>query len=1325
MMKPSPSHLLRDRTAKHGAALILILGCLVILAVLLLAFLTRAKTELVSSKMYADNNDVHTLMNTAVNIVMAQIRQATTTTATDCWTSQPGLIRTFTNAGLPDISYKLYSSDTMQVSGALNPATEATALATWSTQPAAYTDLNDPVSGVYPIVDPTLANGSSASSPQGFTITAAPTTSTQTAPMPVKWLYVLQNGNLVAPVASGSGPTATIAGAGSSPIVGRIAFWTDDETCKVNINTASEGGSFNGATTTTTGTNTVSWDVPRFTNVTDQNLAIYQPVENEFQNYPGHPAGVSLSAVFPTMFVSGPANAAFNPFYAIAPRIQNGGSLNGTFDTSAAATPPVVTLDADRLYNSVDELLFNANPVVTNNPPRGGNPVSPLTPLTQTQLEQTKFFLTAHSQAPETTIFGTPKIACWPINSALATAPSTPFASAFDRLIAFCSTANGNPYYFQRQNSEDQNYDYSSIPRNQTLYSYLQTLLGTKVPGFGGNLATKFGADTNQILTEIFDYIRCTNLNDQNLPTADQYAGGTTTHLYGQAEVAPITIGSTRGFGRYLTINEAALWLICTADPYDSVTGTGHPFADGLYHTNNTINLTLSSVLPATTTTISGSTKTTPKQIRIEAALILDPFTPMQGAAPMHPDVEVLVSGLENWTIKGTNDATPIPLQFPSQTLQTYTQDGVFQLGFPPDQLGGMFNYGGYMGATWGLSCRGVRARNGGRLPIDAVTTNNFVSGAKAAASPVQNEQYPFVSEPTTVSVVETQTGTTSTTYTPLTFSGGPIVVTVRQRSTGTVIQTLTLNFPATSVPAPTLNVALMASSPPVEPWTFQAGGCGSVNGFPTTSRLNYSSNGTATGNPNANKTYDVIYSMVGAQSGQTMDPRFIAMTGTLGSGSGTDSTGALFSPHPKYTAGTSAIANSLIGNPSTGMGAFFGSNSGTLANLGGNSYSNGFQPVPKVPYPATVAMANGDWDTGIGIMADGGFLNEPDQGSVKYDSSGTAPYFNDGDSVTGTLINFTSPNRVMPSPGMFGSLPTTFARSQAANFSGANNQGWQTLLFRRQPTHPSYVDSSGTTPKGSGGFSNAPDYLMMDLFWMPVVEPYAISQMLSTAGKINMNYQIVPFTYIERQTGLYALLKHESVTAVPASDANGVYKVVGSFNANANYRLPIQIGPTLSQFDYRFNNSDGTGLYAFRTPAEICDVNLIPNDPNYFLTSTSSDTAIDTMMSAYWTSRALTGDNCRERPYTTIYPRLTTRSNTFTVHYRVQALKKLPGSTATIWTEGSDLVQSEGRGSMLIERYLDAKDTSIPDYAANPTTTPTLDSHYQFRIVSTNRFPP
>src|SRR5205823_5587640 len=67
----------------------------------------------------------------------------------------------------------------------------------------------------------------------------------QRLPMPVRWIYVLQDGTLTAPDSTlSTGTTAQWKSTGvttptkSNPIVGRVGFWADDETCKVNINTA-------------------------------------------------------------------------------------------------------------------------------------------------------------------------------------------------------------------------------------------------------------------------------------------------------------------------------------------------------------------------------------------------------------------------------------------------------------------------------------------------------------------------------------------------------------------------------------------------------------------------------------------------------------------------------------------------------------------------------------------------------------------------------------------------------------------------------------------------------------------------------------------------------------------------------------------------------------------------------------------------------------------------------------------------------------------------------------------------------------------------------
>ncbi len=56
---------------------------------------------------------------------------------------------------------------------------------------------------------------------------------------------MLQNGTLVPGLASGTPGTVNVAGSSpSNPIVGRVAFWTDDETSKLNVNTAGDGTYF-------------------------------------------------------------------------------------------------------------------------------------------------------------------------------------------------------------------------------------------------------------------------------------------------------------------------------------------------------------------------------------------------------------------------------------------------------------------------------------------------------------------------------------------------------------------------------------------------------------------------------------------------------------------------------------------------------------------------------------------------------------------------------------------------------------------------------------------------------------------------------------------------------------------------------------------------------------------------------------------------------------------------------------------------------------------------------------------------------------------------
>jgi uncharacterized protein (TIGR02600 family) len=234
-------------------------------------------------------------------------------------------------------------------------------------------------------------------------------------------------------------------------------------------------------------------------------------------------------------------------------------------------------------------------------------------------------------------------------------------------------------------------------------------------------------------------------------------------------------------------------------------------------------------------------------------------------------------------------------------------------------------------------------------------------------------------------------------------------------------------------------------------------------------------------------------------------------------------------------------------------------------------------------------------------------------------------------------------------------------------------------------------------------------DYLLLDLFWMPVVEPYAISEPSSTAGRINMNYQILPFTNITRSTSLRACLDSLMLSAVSSANPANLdkFKNTGNYTTNPNSRYRLSANETLIFFDSRFTGGD-----IFKSPAEICDIPLVP------VGSTAST------VNTFWDDKLVTGDNLRESPYRHLYPLLTTKSNTYTVHFRVQALKKVPSTSATVWDETKDKVVGEYRGSTTIERYINPNDTSIPDYAANPGTN-NLERFYKWRVLNNRQFAP
>ena len=361
--------------------------------------------------------------------------------------------------------------------------------------------------------------------------------------------------------------------------------------------------------------------------------------------------------------------------------------------------------------------------------------------------------------------------------------------------------------------------------------------------------------------------------------------------------------------------------------------------------------------------------------------------------------------------------------------------------------------------------------------------------------------------------------------------------------------------------------------------------------------------------------------------------------------------------------------------------------------DLIGSASKTHWTPIlfPKASYPGlNEPWRFFDWDTGSPMpVTDGPLINKPDEGSI-YNNANTNqnPFsleYTEGESGT-QAKEYHSANRQIPSAIMFGSLPTGIIEGKP----------WQTLLFRPDPG-------------GHPGAQDPPDHLLLDLFWMPVVEPYAISEPFSTAGKINMNYQMVPFTYIERSTGLHALLMNEELYAVPAEGWTAGYGkrfgYAGKPGLNT-FSRPLDVEETLVPFRQKVEKGE-----VFLTPSEITELFLVPQGEKY------------SSMPSFWHAHRLTGENIRERAYATLYPRLTTKSNVFNVHYRVQTLRKRPGTPPDVWDESRDRVVAELRGNAVIERFLDINRTDLPDFATDPSAT--AESLYRFRILSSKEFNP
>lgn len=1559
---------------RRGVALVTVLTVMALTTILVLTFFSLATSEHRASNTYSHGLQAQQVAEVAVNLVIAQIREATTVGTQVAWSSQPGSIRQWDSTGKESFAYKLYSDEVMKTTAWDDFGKDFADLEGWSGRPDHYVDLNEPVirgqKVYYPIVHPAASTVPDWPSPlgrdrngvEGFSYNEVSGRKLSDAgpfgekaatiakadghvAMPVKWIYQLADGTLGvlndSPSGGGGGASYSfnpISGAGTAseknPIVARFAFWADDETTKLNINTHAGG---------------LAWDIPKAGGELDMNMGAYQPAQHEWQRYPGHPATVHLSpALAPGVLDIVNDRDAMEMLFKVVPRIVGGGSESGTrkIDTRRKEEENGLVADKDPLFPTIDDVIMRSDREPHEFPDAKGRPI-PADQLSE-YLERSKFFITANSRAPETNMFNLPRIAIWPIyNAAYKDAKYQTHLTPFDRLIHYCASMGKSDgdypradYIFKRENADSTTHDYERISRNQELYGYLKKLFESPVPGYGDSFEDKYqGKEYQQILTQIFDYIRTTNLHDDSMFEDFQQAftdsnvednrtytnprdnRNTQVGHKGHGQVVPIRIDDTKGMGRFFSLSSVQVHVISCAEPGDiampkyfgatsyrnrkneapsnpgqpgqAIYSNFPPFPAGFDPENpgsagmmppwlkalkdsasplynvardpHQWNWQLAFLDPAYAAAVLASPSTnrfnraaldpgafTTERTRlkndeqlVQAGLYFNLFSPSIGWGSINPDMEIKIAkGSGSMYFEGADGPAEFLGFMPGIKGNQTANEWIFSTN-RNDSAWGARRYGGLMPYEFTLYAndtfvRNVRAKAapmgsyepgltvqnypgnynftyyGGRTrltPLDrgydvmeGVSTGSGTLNAKTA----QSHRYDLVTMPFKIKGAAVSQGR----FTPgdVKFIGGDLTfrfyhggayaessrpiggVASKGHEGGELIQEVIVNIPdfASDTKAKKTEYGAYETHPSL----FFPGGMemyrehigANFNEFDafdsdSFSLLERNSLGADPGNPYSSTTNSPgqftkssikntttikavpsgRFSHINMWSRASLfSPTDIVKSvelkhgdARIAAGRPSVASGELYAPHRRYN--DSPMAHSVttaVGSPY--YGAKMEKDFLIIPTLPGNSPYRSRIPLPFGVEASKDVQKYGDFDNGSGLMIDGPYINKPDEGNIhslkgKWNQAindfwegrrnyGEFPYFNRDDIQESGGPAYFSPNRLVSGPGMFGSLPT----------GTLSDTPWQTLLFRPGTQGGSTAGFMPHPGRGEQeGGKNPPDHLVMDLFWMPVVEPYAISEPLSTAGKINLNYDIVPFLHIQRSTALRGVFRSEYMVCIP-NQWHQDYKhdhgrgrgyhwrdnPLGGALQGKRLRSLIREDETLDQFIERFDN----GRKIFKSSTEICEIYLIPEEVSSRMNTprgsvgSKTPTKAEMENGSYWKDHALVGDNSRERPYTNIQARVTTKSNTFLVHFRAQVLKQARRDNSAdygTWNSGTDTVQAEYRGSSLVERYVNPDADDIPDFARQLSgggslqQVEGLDAFYRFRVVNPRRFAP
>jgi hypothetical protein len=1380
-----------------------------LIAFLVLTILTLNRAEQRAATNSAELTDVRTLADLPSQVVISQIRRATQNLGTFFnWTSQPGLIRVFglEGSGDPDSTakrqefrYPLYSTQALYAAGQLDLTAELAELTQWSGSKALYVDLNEPIeirqdlrtgaplpagnpgTLVFPILDPSAMepvgpNGESRV--QGLAYPGSPpaTSPRHQMPLPVGWLYVLSTGKILAPL-PGSSPTVArfhmrdFQPQGTEPaprIIGRIAFWTDDESCKINLNTASEPA---------------PWHPPMTVSERDRWAADSSPVRGENHRLSGHPAYTALSPVFrsfgglnspevtlqPQPQPPGQNGAGVSNFkdylsntHSLLPHTpqRDTGSVHGTESVLDNTSVPETRIPA--AWSNVDEFLFDPGVPYGTSALRQRNGFQSVGgySLDEADIRRARFFLTTHSSAPETNPYNQPKMSLWPIQEDVTKRTRT------DHLMALAASLGGPPnarhyYGLQRAaawsgstpgSSHSTTADFAESSRNYQLFEWLQTRTSAPFPTFSTSFEAKYGVDNrNQLLLSMFDLMRWTanpgNAWTDNGAAYDYLAPSTEggAPIAGSGMVAPLKldIGDgriLRAPGRVPTITEAAIVFIAT----------------NAKKTNNEIDTENAGLW-------QGFAKQTTE---VRAFIVLEPYLASPGHPAVNPSIRYVIKGL-NGPSQGNPESPPDDMPF---AMETHTLNGkvlVFGgVALPQDQYE-LINQ-----VTFSPSFPGVKTLTDGvpsevrRFGGDATSftglTALFVQNdgqprsSLGSGNPI--EHFPWFSNAIDVNAPDTQP------LSELNYTCGDLVLEIRDAQSDVILQEIALPFSSLNgqqIPMPRL--------PPED---FAKVSDGNNPNF-LLSRFALQKDSQ---NPNAPpylpiiKRGDVVRAVtLNPIAPHRGDVRMIA---------------SRFRVPKDWFIPASTPPGILDDYEKHGLRETVFDSVGQIGSLGQpgsrqlpiNTVGSLLRQPPTFPLnalPQGVAEAlsrtnlddvfkpdearYGDWETGPGTLPDGPFFSRQDlvnavsqEDARRGTRDNISATYTDGGQLTVDAQGLShTPQRQVASAFIFGALtPYIHGIPEDPHTSlkdPPEPEPWRTLLFCPNPasrTNPANVAATALDHPGFGipDFGLPPDHFWLEFFWTPAVEPTFLSPAFSTQGKINLNYQMIPFTWIERTTALHAAFKGVRIPAIHHS-AREIYKAPLDPAAPSPLDAPetlyeVDVVKTLKAFRSHF-----TAGNVFLHPSEICNFHLVPrripgfeSDYSRGLNPAPMDPANLEYESVneWWNGDVtdplkvdafeLTGDNLRESPYAQVYPRLCTRSNVFKVHYRVQLISKSRSTPANEWNVETEKITAEQRGASVIERYLDPNDPTIPDMTRSNLA---LDEFYRYRILTTEPFTP